>query len=384
MIRKIKSIVSYIENLSDRQKTALTLGLALICYFPFIFYGFGGDSDSHAVGRTAERLINELQYQPSRYPGYFTHEAFSSLLYFLGGSVGTNFGTLIMSLIAIYFFLLILKTFNIPHRYLLALFMAFQPIYFVNSSCTIDYIWALALLLAGYSVLLKKQTVLGGILFGLAVGARMSSCLFVLAVVIAHFIVGKDDKYRTLFAGVIAAVTGALLYIPSFIYAGKTMAFFTYYMPDFNLSGYLGRFVYKNIYFLGLQMFIAVIVSMPVIVRGFRKNRKEFDRLPVILSVLIIVFFELLFIKIPLENEYLLPILPFLLILLAIALKYRRKLLIVLFLVQLSFNFVNFNIAQPDVPNQATGARVGFWVEEGYVFKDFQHRLFQMEINNDK
>jgi hypothetical protein len=91
--------------------------------------------------------------------------------------------------------------------------------------------------------------------------------------------------------------------------------------------------------------------------------------------MLCIVVFEALFLKVPLENEYLLPMLPFALILIGVLLRDRRKALIGLVCVQLSYAMININLARPDQENHATDATVGLWIEPGYVVHDTRKRL---------
>jgi hypothetical protein len=75
------------------------------------------------------------------------------------------------------------------------------------------------------------------------------------------------------------------------------------------------------------------------------------------------------------KRPYLLPFLPFALLFLGIALKNYRELLVVLLLVQLSYNLIDFNLAQPDNPGYATSAQIGFWIEPGYLITEVQSRL---------
>jgi len=83
---------------------------------------------------------------------------------------------------------------------------------------------------------------------------------------------------------------------------------------------------------------------------------------------------EALFLSFPVEVEYLLPILPFFLLLVGAGLKSRRVLLVFLALV-LSYNLVNFNIAHPDSPGQASSASIGLWVEPGYMAQEMRMRF---------
>jgi NADH:ubiquinone oxidoreductase subunit K len=342
--------------------------------------GPGSDLDSYKVYRCASDLIYEWTYDPSRLPSYFVHEAVSALLIPLGGTIATNLGTVGMALLAVGSFLHICRRKEIPHRYWLATLLAFHPIFFVNSNSTIDYVWAVALMLAATSLLIEERPVLAGLVLGLAIGVRLSSVLFVGALGLAHLLTTPREHWmRIIFPAAIAGVTGAVLYVPAFVHVGYSMDFLTYGIGDWGWQGYLGRFVYKNIYFFGLQTTVALLVIGPLALRSWR-NLRAVDSTLVATSLICIVVFELLYLKIPLENAYLLPMLPFLIILIGILLRERKNVLIALVALQLSYNFVNINIARPDRPHHAEDATVGLWLESGYVIANTEKRVQLMSV----
>jgi hypothetical protein len=367
-------MISMLSTLTERKKTLLIILFAFTLYFPLTFLGYGTDCDSESVMKTAKRIAENDRYIPSRLPGYFVHEFSTAILFKLGGSFLSNVGTMFMSLLTIYFFIQICQYHDIPHKYLLALFLILHPLYWVNSTCTIDYMWALALLFAGYMFLKKKNYVLAGILTGLSVGTRLSSVVFVVALLTSYVLAREPDKDKVIFSVIISVMVGAVLYLPSFVYVGGNLKFLTYDMGQMNWFGRVARFVYKNIYFLGLQTFVALLFTVPFIVRGFKQNYKDYKNI-LIFSLLIIAGFEAMYLKLPLEMTYLLPMLPFVLILLGICLKNNIKAIIFLLVVQFSYNFININVARPDVPNFATSATLGLWLEWGRLVTDIINRL---------
>ncbi|MCX5703375.1 MAG: hypothetical protein NT066_02620, partial [Candidatus Omnitrophica bacterium] len=92
-------------------------------------------------------------------------------------------------------------------------------------------------------------------------------------------------------------------------------------------------------------------------------------------SILMIIVFEIMYLQIPGKKDYLLPMLPFVLMLLGISLKEYKWLLVLLIIVQVSYNFININVARPDVRNNATTARIGLWLEPGYLINDIIERV---------
>ena len=209
---------------------------------------------------------------------------------------------------------------------------------------------------------------------GLSINARLSSVIFVIALFASYLLNREPDKNKALLSVILSVVLGALLYLPSFVYVGWDLTFLTYDMGEMDWFGRAARFVYKNIYFLGLQTFVALLFMTPFIIRGFKRNYKDYKNI-LIFSLLMIVGIEAMYLKFPLEKAYLLPMLPFVLILLGISLKNHRKAIIFLLVIQFSYNFISFNIARPDVPNFATSATLGFWLEWGHLVTDAINRL---------
>jgi hypothetical protein len=207
------------------------------------------------------------------------------------------------------------------------------------------------------------------------VGTRLSSCLFVTALVAAHFLTRQPGTLKVLVTGTIATILGTMSYIPSYIFAGHTFAFWTYYIGDWTWQGYLVRYIYKNIYFWGLQTFLAFVCLAPYIYKGFKIYYQEYNRFIIMLSLLMILAFQALFLKIPIERSYLLPMLPFVLILLGIALKDHVRAIILLIIIQFTFNFIDFPFANPDIPSHATTATLGLRVQSGYFIQDLLDRI---------
>lgn len=364
-----------LDKEKGRNKTMPIILLAFLLYLPLTFLGPGSNECSYDLINTAKVLIWQHKYVPSRYPGFVVHELITTLLFIIGGSLFTNLGTLVMSLLTIYFFIKICEYHDIPHRYLLAIFMVIHPLYYAASTSTIDYLWALGFLFIGYALLIKSRYLLAGIFWGLAIGARLSSVLFISVLLFAYFFNKKQDKNKVLLSVGISAIIGAIFYILPFLHASCTFGFFTYYIGKWNWIGHLTRFVYKNIYFWGLQTSVLFLLLSSLIINGLKRNYEPKYKNVIVTSILMIVVYEILYLEMPTNKNYLLPILPFILMLLGISLKKYKWLLILLIIVQLSYNFININIARPDVPNHATTAKIGLWLEPGYLINDIIERI---------
>lgn len=358
--------------------TYYPLIIPFLLYLPLIFIGYGTWPDIYLVLDAGKNFLETGIWTPSRNPGYFVHELSTMILNYLGGNILTNLGTVIMALIVIYSFISLCKKFEVPNYKLLALIMAVNPIFWVNATSTIDHIWALGFILAGFLFITKNKYYIGGTLLALSIGARLSSFIAVMAIFLFAWFKNKNDRKSIFFSILLCGFISLSFYIPSFINANYTLNFIGLATGDpelWTLLLRMGRFFYKNIYLWGLPAFLML---MPIIYL-LLKNRKEFIeekwRAISLLSLVIIIGYEALYFKYPLKIAYLLPLLPFALIILGIGLKNKRNLLILFGLLVFSYNFINFNTAQPDIPGQAQKAYFKFATEKGYLIKDIEDRL---------
>ncbi len=361
---------------SSRRGDYLLIGIALLLYLPFSFLGYGSDNDAYGVLDSGRILLQEHRYEPSRPPGYLLYEMSIGLLSRVGGSVLCNATSVAMALITLICLLRICEHFATPHRYWVAAMLMVHPVFWVNATSTMDYAWSLALLMAGLLMLLRRMHLLAGILLGLAIGTRLASFVAIFVFLLYALLAQPRDRVRVAAAGLIIAVIALPCYIPSFIWAGHTLGFLHPNIGGglWSLKGYIARFVYKNLYLWGLPGALALCVILPFILA---RHRVAFDRRwrqPLGLSLAVVAGYELLFLRYPIELGYLLPIVPFVLILLAIGLRDRFPLLLAFSAALVSYALVNINLARPNLPNQASDAQFGLWIEPGYLVEDVSER----------
>ncbi|MCC6147261.1 MAG: hypothetical protein IT308_06800 [Anaerolineaceae bacterium] len=364
---------------------SLVLLIAFILYLPFLFLGYGSDNDTYNVLWTGFNFVRTLDYVPSRGPGFFVFETIIFFLNRLGGSFLTNLAVMGMSLITLVGFLRLCRQFNVPHHSLLALILAVHPYYWVNSTCTMDYLFGIGFVFLGIVQVLRGKYFTGGAAMALGAGSRATSILIAAGFLIWYFIVQPEARKKLIQTGAATAFFTLVFYLPPADFAEWTTRFLKptvggeeYWTPYLRL----GRFVYKNIYFWGLLASIMLIWGVAL---GFFK-RRFFSQsgqhgLPVLALVLILVY-ELFYWGIPTEPAYLLPTIPFWLILMGVAFKPDRRLLYLLLVVVFLANFVSLNVARPNKVNQATGAIYGLWVEPGHLVQDVQTRLVFLRCGN--
>lgn len=343
----------------------LFLASCAAAYAPWLFLGYGDDPDAYRIVRTGRVLLEEGYYIGSRNPGYLVPELATMVLSTVGGSVLSNLGTLCMGLVALGAFLVIIQRLGVPNRFVLAAGLAVHPVFWTNATVTMDHVWGLGFLMAGWAALLGRRWWLAGVLLGLAVGSRFTTALAVGGVLAYALYVAKDDRRDVIQAGLVAGVLGAACYLPSAWEFGWTLGF----LQPAGLGGEelwtwtlrLGRWGYKSLYLWGLPTAILLVVLGVLALRRWPRPT------PPLLWLCLGVFvaYELLFLRFPLDVGYLLPVVPFVLLALGTLFVKRRSALVAFVVVLGLYNVVSLNVARPDQPFHATGATTGLWLEPG-------------------
>jgi len=360
--------------------------LALLIYLPFIFLGYGSDYDSYNVLWAGRNYVETLDYVPSRVPGFVVYEALVLALDTLGDSLLTNLLSLSISLAILWVFMRICRMYEIPHYYLLTLILILHPFYWVNSTCTMDYLIAMGFAFIGFYQLLKGKYITAGILMALGIGSRLTTVIYVGIVLMGFFIARPQQRKKIVWAGLVTVLLGLLFYVPPADFSEWNTNFL---QPSVATQEYwtlplrVGRFVYKNLfYFWNPMIFTILIWGAARLALHYRQERQKPYFSLLLTSTAIILAVELFYFRLPTEPAYLLPTIPFWLILMGVAFEDKRAVLLALLVFVLLFNFVTINIAQPDEKNYATGAVYGLWVEPGHLVSDTRMRLEYLACGN--
>lgn len=222
-----------------------------------------------------------------------------------------------------------------------------------------------------------------GILGAVAVGFRLGS-IFPIAGAFIFISSHKITlfKIRRLFLILTtSSLLGIFFYIPSWLVSEGSFNFLTGHLGDkelWTLKMHIGRAVYKPIYLIGLAGTLSLLLIF-VLNRGrlklIIKDKREF----VLAAMGVVTGTTLLYLKYPIEHSYLLPGLPFLLLLVGIVLNKSPKWQPYLLLIStLSFWVVSFPIAIPNIPGKASDASIGFHIEQGPLAVDIRKRILLM------
>jgi len=381
----------------------LTLALLLIAValtrLPPVLQGYGADPDAWRVASSASRLWTTGEYQVSRYPGYPLHEIISAPLVALGGAAASNGATLIVALLLLAIWNRIALR-EARHPAILVITLALTPLFLKNSVVTMDYIWSLFFLVLALDNALQKNALLAGVFVGLAAGFRMANlvALVPVGVLFLDQIQLRRIRFRRsqsqqpqvrqsppdpfqlsqsrslhpilMFMGV-ALGTTLLSYLPVILTLGleRWYAETAAQLASIRQHNDLGfrMFLYRSVYAFGPLAVIAAIGFLGARWKEFTRMFRSFD--PLVWSpVAGIVVYSLVFFSLPLEREYLLPLVPFLL-LLSDRFLMRSHLLLLLFCV-ITYAFINPDI----VYHQEPVGRVQPNVRKGILLEDCEKR----------
>ena len=210
-----------------------------------------------------------------------------------------------MSLAGLWFFAAIARKLELPNRAVVVIAYAFTPLLWINSMSTMDYMWALSFILGAYYMLLEERPSWAGLMLGLAAGCRLPSMVFLLPFVLYLIRADRRDEIRdfvtwTIFVPVVAY---------SLILWKYGFYFLNFYDSD---VGYLNvlRLLGKDTLglFGSIAVIVAFVVSLPRLMRLPRDVRRDPN---VMVWVVAVGIGFVVFLRLPHEAAYLLPVYPF-------------------------------------------------------------------------
>lgn len=354
-----------------RPRAAATLALLFVLSrVPNLNLGYGADADAWRVAITARWLWAHGEYLPSRLPGYPLHELTSALL-IRGGWLATNTATMLVSLAGVLCFAGIVRKLNIEPRGLLTLTYAFTPLLWINSTVTMDYMWGLSFVLGSYLLLLHHRHLAAGVVLGLAAGFRPTSAAFLgpfLLILLRERNIGAAARLA-----VAMVITAVLAFSPEWVRYGSYMFGFADWRPTWGqVSRTLGVEAGSLLTFGSLSLL--TLISLP-----------EFRRIPALVRrdgyfaahVAGALMIFSVFMRLPLEEAYLIPAVPF--ALLAMARLFRLPVFIAACAVIVAGGFVDVYTASSAGWSSPT-AILYVRPEKGRVFVDRALRQQRMTV----
>ena len=301
-------LTTFIPRTSSRGFWIVAL-LVLATRVPFLDAGYGTDPDSLRIASAAEQIASTHEYSASRFPGYPLHEIVCALLPWKR-PVALNGLSAVASAFAAGFFFLSLATYNRATASWGTAAFVLTPVVFIASVTTIDYMPALCCILAATLCVTKGRFTLAGVLIGAAIGFRPSSSI----VLIPFFFVVRRSANLTAALQIIgsAMLVGVLAFLPVWFRYGIDS-----FRPAFYRYPSLGTIAkHLTIDTWGIVGSCSVAVAAFSMMRGWgRKEGVQSKQILITLSGGLFGIELALFALMPLDAGYLIPAIPFAIIL---------------------------------------------------------------------
>lgn len=280
--------------------------LVLLSRIPFLDAGFGVEEDSWGIAVAAHNSKLTGIFEASRLPGHPFNEMFYVLMWGLS-SWWYNLSSALMSVLLYFFSYKSLEALRFKAPMPVAMAIVFVPVIYINSTCTVEYLWSVAFITGAFYFFLKQNWKLGILFFSMSVGCRLTNVVFVLPFLyffkeqILDFPWAKRVQLLLLFS-----LLCLLWYSPVIAVYGP--GFFTYsdqfpypsipkviYKATFGVWGVLGL--------MGILFFLVVLVK-----KGFKS---VFEWPIVRMTLIVCLLFTLLYIMLPQKSAYWIPVIPF-------------------------------------------------------------------------
>lgn len=354
-------------------------GLVIIAAagIPVLGAGYGADPDAWLVASAAGKIWASGRYVVSRFPGYPLHEIASAPLVGLGGPAASNAGTLLAALLlAALWYRISAKVAQNPVLTFFSLICT--PLVLTNAATTMDYLWSLAFLLAALDAALKQRVVAAGVFTGIAAGFRPSNLTVALA--LFTFVALRSDRSSGVRYLIASAATATAAFLPVLVTYGGPLRWFALTSAEMSdvhpaFAARVLEFGYRLVYAFGPLAFIAIAAVV------FRGRARLLDAVrggdPVVTSSLVAIAVIIVqFFALPLERAYLLPPLPFALLLTDRLSSARMSLAVLLCIVSL-------NVVNPDIiEHDPSGHIAKLNVHHGRLQESWTERAAMMELQN--
>lgn len=367
--------------LKSREKLLLFIFacIVLISRLPFLDAGYGVEEDSWGIAVAAYHTQLYGVMEASRLPGHPVNEFIYSLFWGHGAWLYNLFSAL-CSVVCFVLLFIIAKKLNQKQPLLASLALVFTPVVYINSTCTIDYLWALMFALSAFYFLISKKLPWAAILLGLAVGCRINSAVLFIPFLVWMFYENNnqiDFKQWFVFCFVFGC-TSLLCFAPIIQVYGLNFFSYSDQFPYPNFP----KIIYKaTIGVIGLP---ALITLFFVLINHFNKRTFKFilnQGNAFFFSLLIIQLFS--YLMLPQKSAYLMLLVPFGIIWLSQFLTSNSFTLICVMLIFSSF-FMSINISDSyrgakysniAIKKTIAGQEIFFDFLSGPIQNDYSKRL---------
>jgi len=283
---------------------------------------------------------------------------------------------------------LALRALGFKHYLYAAFAFAFTPVVFISSTYTIDYMLAMAFVIAAFYYITHSSRwgwVGASVFLGLAIGCRTTAAAMLLPFCFFLFQFSKERVARILLFTFVTILVGCITYIPVIKTYGVTFIATYFDTADRFPVPPLAKIIYKAS--IGVWGFIGMLVLVGCAAHVIR-NRKQImienkERKILIACLITILLYMVIYIRVPHKSAFLVPMVPFFIMIYGLFLSSRAFKIYCVFITASSFFFsVNLTDAlrgskYSSLAFKFTTARHEIFIDPftGPVFSDYTKRL---------
>lgn len=355
----------------------LLAGLLAIIASRFFFLplGYGIDGEGYTIIQAAHIMTKFHIYEASRLPGYPILE-FVYLFFWKSPYLLVNSITFLFTLLSFFFWSKNMKLLSIKAPMLTAISLFFVPTLFIESTRLIDSLWGFCFVGTSLYFLLKNKPSLSGVLLGIAIGCRITNGAMLLPFLILIFFHQRPLFFKHSFKLItFMGIIGGLCYLPAFCRYGP--GFFLSPKAPVTLLGV--GYVFVKLW--GPLFSLAIPLALIAMAYSALKNKEtiwsdSIKKGSILASISVLILYTFAFLCFPVNPRYLIPIVPFLLILFSFFLpaKPYKCLLVLIFIslyvgdLRVKNKHVNFTLIGAGINNYTMRHQLMPWIEQTRLF----------------
>lgn len=323
-----------------KRLSLILVAVVLVSRLPFLSAGFGTDPDSWRIIEVARRLLSTGEYVVSRTPGHPLQEYITTIVvYFTSNPLVINFLSAAFAALLSLSFASLWKDVVKTNPTIPGIAAAFIPVLFIASTESIDFVWCASLSLTSLYFSRRGNGTIAGIMLGLACAARLTAILFVPAMLFYLFRrLSATEFWNNSLKSIAGLVVSAgIWYLQPWLTYGPTL--FTF--PSVSTPPPYIAFFQATIGVWGLLGCLGIILALGLALarrklRNFSTDQIE-ERTDGLAILIAIIPQLILYVRLPLEANYLIPTAPLLLLGLGLMVPKREQLILSVFIIASPF-----------------------------------------------
>jgi hypothetical protein len=361
--------------------------LVLISRLFFIDAGYGSEEDAWGYAVNALLMAKTHVYGYARTPGHPVLEFIYAELPIKEAWLFNVF-TALLSSMAVGFFYQICKKLK-TDAFAGALMLAFTPVFYIHSSNAMDYNWALSFILAAFYFILKRKKNTSACMIALAVGCRITSGAVLLPFSIYLYFQKKNNMEVVRYV-VLTLILCLLVFSPVILRYGSS---FFGYVNQFGYPPVLKSLYKASFGVWGTAGFLlTAVLLLWSLTNFFNHNYQRQYKHVLWVCLLTVLLFSLTYAYEPHKSAYLMPVVPFVLLLILILIENKKWIYACTGALISSCFFMGINLADENRSAKPSdwafvttinNQKVSFDFLKGSVQDDYEKRKARMNYVNE-